>query len=118
MRDFLDFLARWVEPYVSYRWVIAVIFGAMLVSDLLGTWFWLWRRFILARAQVEVTREEEKLGRIARARRVAPAAPLLVDSLAATARRLHVGRAAAALAIALNAFVFSRRAFARKGAAV
>ena len=30
MRDFLDFLARWVEPYVSFRWMVAMIFGGMI----------------------------------------------------------------------------------------
>src|SRR6185436_10518962 len=64
VRDFLDFLARWVEPYVSFRWMVAMIFGAMLVSDLLGTWLWLRD---VSKAAPDATPREQRLRRIARA---------------------------------------------------
>ena len=64
MRGLLDFLARWVEPYVSFRWLIALIFAGMLVSDLLGTWLWLRE---IGRTQPGDSRRERQLRRIARA---------------------------------------------------
>ena len=104
MRDFLDFLARWVEPYVSYRWVIAMIFGAMLVSDLLGTWLWLRD---ISKAAPDATPREQQLRRIARA---AIGTHLLrLFSWDSLLRQRGVFTSVVLLlllAIALNAFVF------------
>ncbi len=36
MRPFLEWLAAHVEPYVSFRWVIGVVLGAMGMQSLLA----------------------------------------------------------------------------------
>src|SRR5262252_8838554 len=64
MRDLLDFLARWVEPYVSFRWLLALVLGGMFVSDLIGTWLWLRE---IGRPQPGDSPRELQLRRIARA---------------------------------------------------
>ncbi len=64
MRDLLEFLARWVEPYVSFRWLLALVLGGMFVSDLLGTWLWLRD---IGRPQPGDSPRDRQLRRIARA---------------------------------------------------
>ena len=104
MRGLLEFLSRWVEPYVSYRWLLAVIFGAMFVSDLLGTWFWLRE---LGRAEPCATPREAQLRRIARA--AIGSMLLRLFSWDSLLRQRGVFTSIVlltALAIALNAYVF------------
>jgi hypothetical protein len=105
MRGLLDFLSRWVEPYVSYRWLLAVIFGAMFVSDLLGTWFWLRE---IGRPQAVDSPREQQLRRIARA--AIGSMLLRLFSWDSLLRQRGVFTSIVlltALAIALNAYVFA-----------
>ena len=104
MRDLLDFLARWVEPYVSFRWMIAAVFGGMLVSDLLGTWLWLHE---IGKAQPSDSPREQRLRRIARAAIGSQLLRLFSwDSLLRQRGVFTSVVLLALLALALNAFVF------------
>jgi hypothetical protein len=62
MRGLLDWLARFVEPYVSYRFLLGLVLSAIFFSDLLGTILWLRD---LGRAGPEATPREQRLRRIA-----------------------------------------------------
>lgn|SRR5215468_1521115 len=107
MRDLLDFLARYVEPYVSFRWLLALVLGGMFVSDLLDTWFWLRE---LGRAQPDDSPRERQLRRIARA---ATGSMLLrLFSWNSLVRQRGVFTSVVlwtAVALALNAYVFLSR---------
>ena len=104
MRDLLDFLAHYVEPYVSFRWLLALVFGGMLLSDLLGTWFWLRE---LGRPDPTDSPREAQLRRIAKA---ATGSMLLqLFSWNSLLRQRGVFTSVvllAVFAIALNVFVF------------
>src|SRR5262249_37325793 len=107
MRRLLDFLAQYVEPYVSYRWLLAVIFGAMFVSDLLGTWFWLRE---LGRPGAGDTPREAQLRRIARAATWSMLLRLFSWNSLLRQRGIFASVVLwTVVALALNAFVFFSR---------
>lgn len=100
MHGLLDFLARFVEPYVSYRFLLGLVFTTIFVSDLLATWLTLRD---LGRPQPGATPREEALRRVART----GALLLLVRLVSIDTARRHLGlivqiTALLAAAVALN----------------
>jgi hypothetical protein len=63
MRGLLDWMARFVEPYVSYRFLLGLILTAIFFGDLLATILWLRD---LGRAAPGATPREQRLRRIAK----------------------------------------------------
>jgi aminoglycoside/choline kinase family phosphotransferase len=62
MRALLDWLAQFVEPYVSYRFLLGLALAAIFFSDLLATLLWLRD---LGRAAPDASAREQRLRRIA-----------------------------------------------------
>jgi len=62
MRALLDWLAQFVEPYVSYRFLLGLVLSAIFFGDLLATILWLCD---LGRAAPGASAREQRLRRIA-----------------------------------------------------
>ena len=41
MHELLDWLDDHVEPYVSFRWLLGLVFAALFVNWAFGLWFWI-----------------------------------------------------------------------------
>lgn len=104
MRALFDFLARYVEPYVSYRFLLGLVFGAIFLNGMLGA---ILAVRDLGRAHPDATPREQALRRVARTSTL-----LLLFRLFSwnTARR-HLAiivqlTLLLAIAVALNIYVF------------
>lgn len=103
--DVVDRFTTDVEPYVSFRWLLGVVLGAMALQSLLATFFFLRE---LAGPVRERTAREEHVARLLKQF----GKLLLLRALSLETVRRHKGLVAqivllAVAAVALNVWIFA-----------